>query len=93
MEDWQKRNTGVSPLRFGRDDCGYLNVFGENAHAYETGHDATETWMRREEPEDQGRLDGGWVVDFGSFSPIAALEWRGYATVRAVEILRTNVPS
>ena len=31
--------------------------------------------------------DGGWLVDFGSFSPIAALEWRGYATVSAVEIL------
>jgi hypothetical protein len=36
--------------------------------------------------------DGGWVVDYGSFSPIAALEWRGYATVRAVEILRANTP-
>ena len=36
--------------------------------------------------------DGGWVVDYGSFSPIAALVWRGYATVRAVEILRTNTP-
>jgi hypothetical protein len=36
--------------------------------------------------------DGGWVVEFGSFSPIAALEWRGYMTVRAVEILRTNAP-
>ena len=36
--------------------------------------------------------DGGWVVDHGSFSPIAALEWRGYATVRAVEILRANTP-
>lgn len=32
--------------------------------------------------------DGGWVVDYASFSPIAALEWRGYVTVRAVEILR-----
>jgi hypothetical protein len=32
--------------------------------------------------------DGGWVVDYASFSPIAALEWRGYATVRAVAILR-----
>jgi hypothetical protein len=31
--------------------------------------------------------DGGWVVDFGSFSPMAALEWRGHATVRAVSIL------
>ena len=36
--------------------------------------------------------DGGWVVEYGSFSPIAALEWRGYATVRAVGILRTNEP-
>ena len=36
--------------------------------------------------------DGGWVVDFGSFSPIAELEWRGYATVQAVEILRSNAP-
>ncbi len=34
--------------------------------------------------------DGGWVVDFGSYSPQAELEWRGYATVRAVEVLRAN---
>jgi hypothetical protein len=34
--------------------------------------------------------DGGWVVDFGSFSPQAELEWRGYATVMAVEVLRAN---
>ena len=33
------------------------------------------------------RDDGGWEVDFDSFSPQAALEWRGYATVRAVAIL------
>jgi len=32
--------------------------------------------------------DGGWTVDFTSYSPAAALEWRGYATVRAVAILR-----
>lgn len=31
--------------------------------------------------------DGGWVVDFASFSPAAALEWRGYATVSAVSTL------
>ena len=31
--------------------------------------------------------DGGWTVDFDSHSPQAALEWRGYATVRAVTIL------
>ncbi|MGI8335771.1 hypothetical protein ACRYCC_37980 [Actinomadura scrupuli] len=32
--------------------------------------------------------DGGWSVDFASYSPAAALEWRGYTTVRAVSILR-----
>jgi hypothetical protein len=34
--------------------------------------------------------DGGWRVDFGSYSPAAALEWRGYATVAAVRLLRDN---
>lgn len=45
---------------------------------------------------DLGRLaagqqdDGGWLVDFASYSPAAALEWRGYRTVAAVSILRQN---
>jgi hypothetical protein len=34
--------------------------------------------------------DGGWTVDFTNYSPMAALEWRGYTTVRAVSILRQN---
>ena len=34
--------------------------------------------------------DGGWRVDFKSYSPAAALEWRGYATVRAISILLRN---
>ena len=34
--------------------------------------------------------DGGWRVDFASYSPAAELEWRGYATVRAVSILQRN---
>jgi hypothetical protein len=34
--------------------------------------------------------DGGWTVDFQSYSPAAALEWRGYATVRALSILRRH---
>lgn len=33
------------------------------------------------------QADGGWVVDFASASPAAAIEWRGYATVRALEVL------
>jgi hypothetical protein len=36
------------------------------------------------------QADGGWIVDFTSYSPAAALEWRGYATVRALSILRRN---
>jgi hypothetical protein len=34
--------------------------------------------------------DGGWLVDFASYSPAAALEWRGYRTVAAVSVLRHN---
>jgi hypothetical protein len=34
--------------------------------------------------------DGGWTVDFLEISPAGALEWRGYATVGAIDILRRN---
>jgi hypothetical protein len=34
--------------------------------------------------------DGGWSVDFASYSPAAALEWRGHRTVEALRILRDN---
>jgi hypothetical protein len=39
---------------------------------------------------DEQEPDGGWTVDFQSYSPVAALEWRGYATVHALAILRRN---
>jgi hypothetical protein len=35
--------------------------------------------------------DGGWIVDFPSSSPAAALESRGYTTVRAVDILARSL--
>lgn len=35
--------------------------------------------------------DGGWTVDFESSSPAAALEWRAYATVEAVGIIRRQL--
>jgi hypothetical protein len=35
--------------------------------------------------------DGGWTVDFGSYSPAATLEWRGHRTVQALVLLRANV--
>ena len=35
--------------------------------------------------------DGGWTVDFDSYSPAATLEWRGHRTVNAlVLLLRAN---
>jgi len=34
--------------------------------------------------------DGGWRVEFGSFSPAATLEWRGHRTVQALIVLRAN---
>jgi hypothetical protein len=34
--------------------------------------------------------DGGWIVDFVSASPAGSLDWRGYTTVRAIDILRHN---
>jgi hypothetical protein len=36
------------------------------------------------------QADGGWAVDFESYSEAAKLEWRGYATVSAVSILLAN---
>jgi hypothetical protein len=34
--------------------------------------------------------DGGWPEEFASYSPVAALEWRGYLSVRAVMVLAAN---
>lgn len=34
--------------------------------------------------------DGGWPCDFASYSPAAALEWRGYLTLLAVTTLKEN---
>jgi hypothetical protein len=36
------------------------------------------------------RPDGGWEIDFTAYSPAAALEWRGYATVDALVTLQAN---
>lgn len=36
------------------------------------------------------RGDGGWTVDYRPISPAGSLEWRGYATVKAIATLRRN---
>jgi hypothetical protein len=34
--------------------------------------------------------DGGWDVDFTSYSPAAALDWRGWTTIHSLAILQAN---
>jgi hypothetical protein len=34
--------------------------------------------------------DGGWTVDYQRISPAGSLDWRGHATVRALDTLRRN---
>ncbi len=34
--------------------------------------------------------DGGWTVDYLPISPAGSLDWRGYATVKAITTLRRN---
>jgi hypothetical protein len=34
--------------------------------------------------------DGGWPVDFASYSPAATLEWRGHRTVQVLVVLGAN---
>jgi hypothetical protein len=40
--------------------------------------------------ESEQEQDGGWRVDFASYSPAAELEWRGQMTVRVVGLLKRN---
>jgi hypothetical protein len=49
---------------------------------------AIETDLDRLEAEQHE--DGGWDVDWAHWSRTGGLEWRGWATVRAVRILRAN---
>jgi hypothetical protein len=34
------------------------------------------------------RPDGGWTVNFPAFTEAAGLEWRAWATVQALRVLR-----
>jgi len=39
---------------------------------------------------DLQQADGGWPIDWAVASPAAALDWRGYVTVRTLGVLRRN---
>jgi hypothetical protein len=39
---------------------------------------------------DGQQADGGWTVDYMPISPAGSLDWRGYATVKAIATLRRN---
>lgn len=62
----------------------------------EPGHPIRDLLDRQTIETDLDRLeaeqhdDGGWDVDWTHWSPAGGLEWRGWATVRAVRILRAN---
>ncbi len=47
-----------------------------------------EAELDRLEAEQQD--DGGWRVDFASYSPAAELEWRGQITVKTLALLKRN---
>lgn len=36
------------------------------------------------------QADGGWTVDFDSYSPRASVDWRGYVTINALATLAAN---
>jgi hypothetical protein len=38
----------------------------------------------------QQEEDGGWHVDFASYSPAAELDWRGHITVKTLSLLKRN---
>jgi hypothetical protein len=84
--------SGLVPVRGGLED----ETMRALDFAPEPGGAARELFASETIEAELSRLaeeqqdDGGWRVDFGSYSPAAALEWRGHATVRALTILRRN---
>ena len=90
---WQVPADGVVPVAGG--------VEGEQLHVLDLaprpGGPARSLFTGAQVAIDLHRLsalqqaDGGWTVDFASWSPAATLEWRGYKTVEAVAIVRAGV--
>jgi hypothetical protein len=83
---------GLLPVAGGADDE-YLRPLDLTPHPDRPSRalfrpDAVERELDRLERMQQD--DGGWTVDFASYSPAAALEWRGNRTVQALTILREN---
>ncbi len=71
-------NEAMRPLDFApRADSPARRMFPDDVIAAEL-----ERLAARQEP------DGGWTVEFASSSPASALEWRGYVTVAAVQLLQ-----
>ncbi|MEO6713202.1 MAG: hypothetical protein ABIM89_07210, partial [Mycobacteriales bacterium] len=52
------------------------------------GYQAVEADLERLAGQQQA--DGGWTVTYASYSPAAALEWRGYMTVQAIAALQAR---
>ena len=84
--------TGLVPVRGGLED----ETMRALDFAPEPGGPARELFAPETIEAELSRLaeeqqdDGGWRVDFASYSPAAALDWRGHATIRALSVLRRN---
>ncbi|MFJ3957163.1 hypothetical protein [Arthrobacter sp. NPDC090010] len=52
------------------------------------GPDAVEADLDRAQSAQDA--DGGWSADFPSYSDAAAMEWRGYLTIRTASLLKLN---
>jgi hypothetical protein len=84
--------SGLVPVTGGQED----ETMRALDFAPTPGHPARELFSTQvvsaelERLADQQRDDGGWEVDFASYSPAGSFEWRGHATVRALTILKQN---
>jgi hypothetical protein len=83
---------GPTPVAGGaQDEVMYLLDFTPYADAPSRASFATEAIAAdHDRLASQQQPDGGWAVTFPPYSPAAALEWRGYMTVRAVAVLRNT---
>lgn len=84
--------SGELPVREGSDDekLRLLDISQHPGTPLRALLDASAVERALAELEAGQREDGGWTVDFPSSSPAAALEWRGIATLRALETLREH---
>jgi len=99
-EDAEARELLAHLMRFVPSDGALLVDGGADGETIHVGsepglplHDLLDPHAVADELDrlERGQLpDGGWSVDFASYSSAAEMEWRGYTTVNAVATLRAH---